>query len=443
MKFNEDFIAEVFNACLNSQNILDICTKNLKYQYFESEIHKKCFKYIFDYSTINSQIPPTLGIISQEFDNSQEAISFLAKVKNSYVPISNHQKLIDKLEEFIKKTMFVNLYSEIEGVYNRGEHQRAISELAKKSEEIHNFTLGIKPIVKIFEEFNQRQAERIQRNAKTNGIIEKLSFGIPSIDEYAHGGWYKGTSILIMGQSGSGKSTFGRWIGVHNARLGKRVIHFQAEGSKQDCLDSYDSSWTGINIFDIERGDFISVDLQRIEKARKSLIEDSGEIYVHVSQTFDSMSIEETREILYQTEKDYGKIDLAIWDYAELFTLKTKHNDERKRREEIANKITNIAVEFNIGACVLTQSMDIHVDLYNNPDFVLKRQHISEFKGMVKPFSAFLTINQTSDESNSGLARIHVDKFRKGVKGDVTFKIAQSLEKGKFININKTSKLFM
>ena len=353
------------------------------------------------------------------------------------------ENLYKTIQGVIKKTKFVNLYSEIEGIYNRGEHQRAISELAKKSEEIHNFTLGIKPIVKIFSDFNQRQAERISRNAKTNGIIEKLSFGIPSIDEYAHGGWYKGTSILIMGQSGSGKSTFGRWIGVHNARLGKRVLHFQAEGSKQDCLDSYDSAWTGINIFDIERGDFASIDLQRIEKARKAMLEDSGEIYVHVSQTFDSMSIEETREILYQTEKDYGKVDLAIWDYAELFTLKTKHNDERKRREEIANKITNIAVEFNIGACALTQSMDIHSDLYNNPDFVLKRQHISEFKGMVKPFSGFLTINQTSEESNAGLARIHADKFRKGVKGDVTFKIAQSLDKGKFINIRRTSELFM
>jgi len=101
-----------------------------------------------------------------------------------------------------------------------------------------------------------------------------------------------------MARSGGGKSTLMRWVGLHNARLGQRVVHFQAEGSEQDCLDLYDSGWTGIMTESMTLGSIPENQGKKIEKVRRDIILKGGEIYVYASETFDSMSLEDAREIL-------------------------------------------------------------------------------------------------------------------------------------------------
>ena len=80
-------------------------------------------------------------------------------------------------------------------------------------------------------------------------------------------------------------------------------------------------------------------------------------------------------------------------------------------------------------------------DQYNNPNFILTRSHISEFKGFIKPFSNFITINQTDDEKTNSIVRLHADKFRKK-PSSITFWGVQSLNSHRFFNLKKTREMF-
>lgn len=71
----------------------------------------------------------------------------------------------------------------------------------------------------------------------------------------------------------------------------------------------------------------------------------------------------------------------------------------------------------------------------------MTRYDISEFKGAVKPFSYFGTLNQTKDEYEAGIMRIFNDKIRKK-KAKQVIRICQAYEFDRFYDRNRTIKEF-
>jgi hypothetical protein len=440
LQLNADFVIELIKSMMGSEKVLAVCIKHLKYQYLQSEAQKKVVKYMFDSFTVTN-LTATVGIIGQAYANDAEVLSLLTKVKQ-IKPIDNKDLLLKSLEVFIKKTRFQILYKKIADLYNAGQHDEAIEVMAKESAEIEGFTLKEAFYTRIFADYEQRQAARIaaRENDEKQILLEKLSFGIEPIDDATMGGFNKGTSVLIMARSGGGKSTWLKWIGMRNAWMGKRVVHFQAEGTEKECYDLYDAAWTGVTVHNIEQGVVDKSQEGKINQARRDIIREGGEIIVYASETFESMSVEDAHEIMQDIEAIYGRIDLAIFDYLEVFEVAGKYSgdsSERRRREKLANKITNIGVKFKCGVVVATQANDIAPKVYNDPDFVLTRNHLSEFKGLIKPFSYFLTVNQTDDEYEEGIARIYADKFRK-YKKNKTWSIYQAMPTGRFYDAKRS-----
>jgi hypothetical protein len=156
------------------------------------------------------------------------------------------------------------------------------------------------------------------------------------------------------------------------------------------------------------------------------------------------MTIEQANNTVHEIRKLYGTVDMILFDYLELFeTERAKatrdQSGERRRREIIANKITDMAIEHRCVTGTATQANDIPPNMYNNENFVLTRTNVSEFKGVIKPFSYFITINQTDDESEQNVARLYNDKFRKHKAGQTVF-LYQRLDIGRFYDSNKTLK---
>jgi hypothetical protein len=89
----------------------------------------------------------------------------------------------------------------------------------------------------------------------------------------------------------------------------------------------------------------------------------------------------------------------------------------------------------------VTQAVDIIPQKYEDPDFVLTRSDVSEFKGVIKPFSYFFTLNQTSDEKEQGVNRIYCDKFRYHPDGQI-IKVCQAMNIGRFYDSQRTLKVF-
>jgi hypothetical protein len=132
--------------------------------------------------------------------------------------------------------------------------------------------------------------------------------------------------------------------------------------------------------------------------------------------------------------------DLLLIDYLELLDpgkKKYKVGEERQRREALANGFKNICVTYKMAGISCTQASTVSPEQLNDPKFTQTRYHISEFKGMIKPFSYFFTLNQTNDEYQAQLMRIYADKVRK-YKKDWTATIIQDYGHDRFYNSKRT-----
>ncbi len=435
---NEDFVVELFNVALSSNNMFDIFKQHLKFSYLQNDTQKIVWKTMCDnYEIFNK--PPTVGTLAQQFNKERNVINFLSKIKSATIR-DNHDQIIIRFEEFVKNAAFVNMYNDSGDLFNKGEANKAISLLNNESKRITDFSITDKTHTTLFESFNERNDLR-KHKADLDVLLQKVPFSISQVDNDTKGGGRKGTSSLILGRSGTGKSTLLKWIGSSAARLGNKVVHFQAEGTEEETLDLYDSCWTSVPIDEMCEG-IISDSLnEKIQRTRKNILTHGGEVIIKSSESFDSMSIDQCREFLLEIKKKWGSIDLVIFDYLELFTVKGQYGtgdaSERKRRNDIAQKMTNIAIEFKCHVCTATQANDIRPEVYNDPEFVLTRSHISEYKGCVKPFSYFFTINQTDEEYDEGRSRLYADKYRRH-KSKKTYKIWSSMDNCRYYDSMRT-----
>ena len=333
-KLSPDYVVELIKACFQSPKIMDICKQHLQYHYLENEAQKKVFKYIVESSEINNVVP-TVGTIGQTFKTDKDIISLLSRIKKANVTNENHDLILDSFETFIKDSRFQACYDHVGNLYNEGKHEEAMKYLAEESTAINEFRLKDNFYSRVFADFEERQQRR-QLEQETV-FLNKCPWGIHCLDRATRGGINKGTSALLLGRSGGGKSTAMRWTGLCNARVGNRVVHFQAEGTEKECLDAYDAGWTSVKLEDMEIGFIPAAKRIKIVKAHKDILGSGGEIFVFAAEQFDSMTLNDCRTILIDIEKIYGKVDLVIFDYLELFNVKgTYYNSEqgeRKRRE--------------------------------------------------------------------------------------------------------------
>lgn len=443
MQLNEQFLVELYKGCITSKSFLEIIIKHLQFHYIPDESYKEIFqKMSLDYEL--SGTLPTIGSLTQHFNKKDEVKKVLLKIKNTSI-IDQKDILLDTFEKYIVNAMFIDLYVKIGELHNDGKQDKAIKLLEIESQKIASFSIKDAHYSKVFEQHDSRLADRLAKN-KEGHNTSKVPFGIHQLDFFSRGGMTKGTSHLFLGRSGGGKSTILRWIALCAARLGYKVVHFQIEGTESECLEAYDAGWTGIDLAEIEFGLVPDNKIESIRKAQRDIMANGGEIFVKAAEQFDSFTVEDCKEILDDIIKIHGSIDLVIFDYLEVLTTKGKFYNseagERKRREDVANKITNIAVAYNLAVVTATQANDIKPSLYNNPDYVMTRSDISEFKGAIKPFSSFITLNQTDDEYENGVMRLWIDKFRKVKKPNKAIKIAQSLSNSRFYDAKKSLQLF-
>lgn len=444
-KLSKDYVYELIACCINSKKVLEIASSYLKYEFLQTDEQKRVVKYLFDTYALSGH-SPTFGTITQAFNTNKDVISFLKKVRDVKITDYITTNVLDTFELFIKDMRFQQLYHKISSLYNEGKAEEAIQHLAKESVLIADFNIKAKRYVEVFSQFDQRNVERSKKANEDGGLLlEKCTTGIHEFDQYLKGGYRKGTSFLCMARGGVGKSTYLRWVALCNARMGKVVVLFQGEDTEDNALTAIDAAWTGISMDDIEAANIPDHLMPKIKSVKREIQNRGGKIYVIASEQFNRMTIEECDEILEEIEKIEGKIDMVLWDYLEIFstqgTWSKGESAERRRREDIGEKITNIATKRKCVTGTATQAADISIDLVNNKDFNMTRTHASEFKNVIKPFAYFFTFNATTEEYDAQWLRIYLDKIRKS-PGNKVIKIVQARDSGRFYNASETKKLF-
>lgn len=440
-KLSPTFVVELCKACLTNSKITDICVQHLKYHYLENDAQKQVFKFIID-SYQTTETLPTLGTIAQNFSANKEVLSFLNEVKSIKINKEEGELLLSQFEDFVKHSRFIEIFNTTHDLYQEGKRDEAIQFMSHESIKVNEFTIKQKYYTTVFKDYIERDDKRVQEARKSGTAKGKIPTGIRELDEITYGGWRRKTSALILGQSGQGKSTALRWFGIAAARTGHIVVHFQIEGSEQECLTNYDSAWTATktNAFESqEYGDVDDKTRKLIEKARKDIIDKfKGEIVVYATESFDALTVERSREVLNDVVDIYGRVDLVIYDYLEVLETTKKHADERKRREILSNNITGIALEFDCATVTATQANDINPKDLINPEFCMTRHNISEFKGALKPFSYFITLNATPAEYDDDIMRLKIDKLRGYKVPKEPIYIAQKKDISRFYESERT-----
>jgi len=442
---NENFLIELFKLCFRKREVLEICREYLKYHYLPIEAYKDLWKTIrTDYIT-SSKIP-SIGLISQKFNSSKEedkaVLEVLAKIKEVEIP--DKEEILEQFEDYLKDSMFVELYEKIGPMYNEGDRNKARKILRDESEKLFNFTVkkNAETFEKVFGRFEERQIRR-KINADSIGETNiKVPFGIDELDEITGGGIDVTDTALFLAQSGGGKTKFLRWVGVQAARRGFKVLHIQLEGAKNECEDGYDATWTAASIYNIERGSIDDEMMVKLKEVSKQIVEGGGDIYIEAYEKFGKASLLDVRNLIIDFEKVYGEVPhIVLIDYLELLEpgdgKKYTIGEERQRREAISVTMKNLAVEFKTRIVTATQASTVHPTQLNDPEFVMTRYDISEFKGVLKPFSIFVTFNQTKDEYTNGVMRLFTDKLRKK-KGSQTIRIMQNYPKDRFYDRRET-----
>lgn len=431
----ESFLVELFKSCISNLNVLEVIYQHLEFNYLPEESYKKVWKMIKENYELTNHCA-TIGILNEKLKDDQKALKLLVEIKKCKIPEIDN--IFPTFETFIKEVRFIELYTETGKLWNAGDQEKAIKILATESEKINSFALKEGLYGKVFAGFAKRQEERKNKDHQAE---LKVPFGIHCMDFDTRGGGRVGTSGLLLGRSGTGKTTFLRWVGICAARIGLRVIHFQIEGTEDECMEAYDAAWTGTTLEDIEYGGISKQNMKIVKDVADDMIFKRAEIFVIAPEEFGSLFIEDCDDSIEEIEKIYGKISLVLFDNLELFETKGKFFNsemgERKRREALANKITTISIKRKLFALATTQANDIRPDRYNNPDFVMTRSDISEFKGMIKPFSYFWTWNMTQDEKENNMGRLYADKYRKHKDGQIRT-ICTHLETGRFYDSAKT-----
>lgn len=439
-----DYLFELFKLCFRKKDVVDICVAHLNYSYLPTEPFKKFWKAFTNYYKLNNKIP-TYGTISQQFEKDKEVIAVMTSIKDA--SLADRDTVLKTFDSFIKQSMFVEAYDKLADEYNTGSKTNAYKLFKEYADNINGFSVlkGSKIYEEVFGGFDKRQTDRRLKKLSGENVKTKIPLGIDEIDAITRGGLSETEIGLFLASSGVGKTKLLRWIGISAARRGFKVLHLQAEGSSDECYRGYDSTWTGLTNDVIDNSDLDEELYENLRRLVKNIKVSGGEIYVYTYEQFTKPKLSEVVLLIEDMQKLYGKIDLVLLDYFELFEpatgMKYKVEQERERRRDLGRGLKNIAIEFNTRIITCTQASDVPPNLREDPAFVMTRSNVSEFKNIAEPFDMFATLNQTRDEKKNTVMRIYIDKLRNYPCGQVV-KIFQSYKNDRFYDRNRTLQEF-
>lgn len=418
-----EYILDLFTVAFAKREFFEVLVPHLKYSYLTLEHEKKIWKKSLQLYR-DSGKPPSIGVVQVELRKDEACVDFIHDIRRN--DIKEPMPIIDAFQDFIKESMFVEIFESSGALYNRGQEQEAFAVFSKGAEEIHNFTIKDKIFEKVFGDFDTRDADRILED----NTSVKVPYYIDKLDEYSNGGPETGETVLFLAESGIGKSQLLTHYATNTARSGKKVAYFQIEGTKRQAMDRFDAAWTGALYHEVKKGE---IEPSRYKDLKRVLKRIKGEIYVEAYEKFGGVTCPELRNAVMELKKIHGKeLVLVCIDYLELMEpgdgINYGPKDERFRQQKIARFMKELAMEQDVVVATVTQASTLSSELKKDPAFVMTREYLSEDKGKIRPFDFHYTLNQTYDEMRARheitdeLApriRIYADKMRDYASGQI------------------------
>lgn len=442
---NEEFLAELYNSAITSNYMCSVVCQHMKdeflpdkeYQQLNEALKKHFEKY---------RLAPKYTIIKQELASSRAMQELLDEIKET-AQSTDEEAIRDGFENYLKLVQFKRAYTSVGKVFKDGEGLAAIDAFIEEAHNLQQFSLAPEEFVDVADTFEDRLAENKQKIEGESEIKTVNKFYIDGLDsQQRNRGQNLRTQLSVfLAMPGVGKSHCMRWIGYNAAYIdGLDVLHLQLEGSEAEVLNAYSACMANVETFDFERG---MVSGMVLEEFKSELKKYAGTLKVRSWSKFGKTP--STMDIKNECDKykeKFGKYpDIVLIDSIDLVTsLRRKYTggskDLRFERLDVMQDLKNLAAELNCWVAGSYQATIPDEDWVNDEKNVLGKSHLSEAKGVSRPITHLVSLNQSQNEEKENVMRIHVAKARFfKVKG--TFKIATDFDHEKFYDKERTMNL--
>lgn len=439
-----DFLFELYYCVMKYDNVCAAVVQNMKKEYLPDKyfqaINKVIAKHYETYKT-----PPSYPVLLQAFAGDYDATELINTFQD-YEGVRKVDSVLDMLESYIKSVRLQAVYIEVGKLYNQNEQEKAQNKLMEYAEWLGQFTLKASQFVDITKTFTQRFLQNRQRENenKNSRLAQVTRFFIDDIDELNDGRNLRGQLTCFLASTGVGKSHIARHVGVRAmVDDGLNVLHFQLEGSEEEVVDAYSGALICKNSFLFEKGKISDTEMRIFEEQMKAY---TGSIIVRAFPRFNNnVSTVDIQSGIAEYRKIHGhNPDIVIVDSMDLLTDSSGRNwgadHERAKRIAVANDLKDLANDENVWMVVTYQATIENRDWLNDEKNVLTEYNCSEAKGLSRPLTHLITLNQSEAERKEDTMRLHIAKSRFFSKGD-TFKIATDYANEVFYDARRTMSL--
>lgn len=438
----EEFLMDLYCTCLENDYILGIVTEHIKKEYLPDKdfigLHSALSSYYKEH-----RHRPDRGIIGQ-IVSSKRGVSNLLQEITDYGSVLNPSEAVRQIENYIRQVRFQAMYRESGELYNNRGFDEAVKKVSDFAEWNAGFCLLSPEYLDIIATFGSRYDENKLNHDTQSSSRPITRFYINELDEMNQQQNLRTQLTCILAPTGVGKSHAARWIGRNACVIdGFNVLHFQLEGSKEEVANAYSASLVSCNTYRYTIGRIHDLEMQRMLEKLKCV---SGKLFVKSYPKFNAhVSTIDIRNGIQEFSRQYGITpDIVIIDSMDLLTdssgRKWGENAERHKRIAVANDLKDLAADENVWMVVTYQSTIENRDWLNDEKNVLTEYNTAEAKGISRPLTHLISLNQSDRERKEHTMRIHVAKSRFFEKGE-TIRIATNFENEMFYDAERTLNL--
>jgi len=440
----EEFLMDLYFTCLKNEYVLGIVCEHIKSEHLpdrDFQTLHKAFQKLFR----ESKSCPPFSLLQQSVARNRGAVELLNDIYETAGVLSTEQ-CVKQLESYIRQVRFQKMFREAGEMYNKQRIDEAYALVAEFSEWFNAFNLSNKDFVNVISDFDANFRANRAKKADEHLRRPVNSFYIDELDKRNGGRDLRKQFTCFLASTGVGKSHIARWIGKNACQLdGLNVLHIQLEGSRDEVVDAYSASLVGCSAFHFSNGQLSDKELKDILEELKEV---SGRLYVRSYSRFGNRV---TTNDIYKDIQDFKKItgvspDVVIIDSIDLVTVpmsfKVSSKDPRFTIIEVARTLKDMATSEDVWMIGTYQSTIEDREKLNDEKFVLSEYNISEAKGLSRPLTHLITLNQTANESKENTMRLNIAKSRFFKKGE-PFRIATDYDhelfydRARTLNLNK------
>lgn len=423
-----DFLAELYNCAITNNQICSAVTRYMDDEFLPDQQYQMLNSALKSYYN-EYKVAPQYGIITQRLSSSR-AVSELLEEIREVASCKDADSIRDQFEEYLKLVQFKRILREVNKKYEEGGRLDAMNNFVREASQLQQFALKPEEFIDIADTYEERLREN---KMKHDNPTEKLvnSFYIDGLDAMNRGSNLRTQLTVFLAMSGVGKSHIARWIGYNAAYVsGLDVLQFQLEGSASEITDAYSAMFTKSSTYEYENGKINDHTLQQLKEQLQTY---QGTLKVKAYPKFGKEV--STLDLMTECEKykeKFGKWpDVIVVDSLDLCTDSSGKNwDSRSlrfKRIATAQDLKDLAALTNAWVIATYQATIENSDWVNDEKNVLTAYNTSECKGLQRPCTHFISLNQSRNEYKENTMRLYADKFRFCKKGE-PFRIATDYE---------------